>query len=209
MANAEKLGFKTNFSVKHPFIKNKTLPVYVANFVLMDYGDGAIFGCPAHDQRDFDFAKKYKLAIIRVVSDTNSSNKEDLSAAYTGTGKMINSEFLNDLNIEKAKEVIIQKIEDKKIGNKKILFRLKDWGISRQRYWGCPIPIIYLEDGSVVTVDKSELPIMLPDNIDLKSPGNPLENHPTWKKTTCKKSGKPALRETDTLDTFVDSSWYF
>ena len=209
LANAEKLGFKTNFSVKHPFIKNKTLPVYVANFVLMDYGDGAIFGCPAHDQRDFDFAKKYKLAIIRVVSDTNSSNKEDLSAAYTGTGKMINSEFLNDLNIEKAKEVIIQKIEDKKIGNKKILFRLKDWGISRQRYWGCPIPIIYLEDGSVVTVDKSELPIMLPDNIDLKSPGNPLENHPTWKKTTCKKSGKPALRETDTLDTFVDSSWYF
>ena len=109
LANAEKLGFKTNFSVKHPFIKNKTLPVYVANFVLMDYGDGAIFGCPAHDQRDFDFAKKYKLAIIRVVSDTNSSNKEDLSAAYTGTGKMINSEFLNDLNIEKAKEVIIQK----------------------------------------------------------------------------------------------------
>ena len=209
LANAEKLGFKTNFSVKHPFIKNKTLPVYVANFVLMDYGDGAIFGCPAHDQRDFDFAKKYKLAIIRVVSDTNSSNKEDLSAAYTGTGKMINSEFLNDLNIEKAKEIIIKKIEDKKIGNKKILFRLKDWGISRQRYWGCPIPIIYLEDGSVVTVDKSELPIMLPDNIDLKSPGNPLENHPTWKKTTCKKSGKPALRETDTLDTFVDSSWYF
>ena len=209
LANAEKLGFKTNFTVKHPFIKNKTLPVYVANFVLMDYGDGAIFGCPAHDQRDFDFAKKYKLAIIRVVSDTNSSNKEDLSTAYTGTGKMINSEFLNDLNIEKAKEVVIQKIEDKKIGNKKILFRLKDWGISRQRYWGCPIPIIYLEDGSVVTVDKSELPIMLPDNIDLKSPGNPLENHPTWKKTTCKKSGKPALRETDTLDTFVDSSWYF
>ena len=209
LANAEKLGYKTNFLVKHPFIKNKNLPIYVANFVLMDYGDGAIFGCPAHDQRDFDFAKKYKLPIIRVVSEDKTEDEKQLSAAYTGKGKMINSEFLNGLEIEKAKDLIIKKIEDEKIGNKKILFRLKDWGISRQRYWGCPIPIIYLKDGSIIPVEKSDLPISLPEDIDLKSPGNPLENHPTWKKTFCKKSGKPALRETDTLDTFVDSSWYF
>ncbi len=208
LANAEKLGFKTNFLVEHPFVKEKKLPIYVANFVLMDYGDGAIFGCPAHDQRDYDFAKKYELPIIRVVSEKKTDDKE-LASAYTGSGKMINSEFLNGLEIQKAKDLIIKKIEDKKIGNKKILFRLKDWGISRQRYWGCPIPIIYFKDGSIAPVDKSELPITLPENIDLKTPGNPLENHPTWKKTICKKTGKPALRETDTLDTFVDSSWYF
>ena len=176
----------------------------------MDYGNGAIFGCPAHDQRDFDFAKKYKLPIIKVVSDENDSEKgEKMKTAYTGSGKIINSDFLNGLSVDEAKKTIIDKIEKNKIGEKKILFRLKDWGISRQRYWGCPIPMIYLEDGSIVPVDKSELPITLPEDVDLNSSGNPLENHPSWKKTTCKKTGKPAVRETDTLDTFVDSSWYF
>ena len=210
LANAEKLGFNTQFHVDHPFLKGKKIPIFVANFVLMDYGNGAIFGCPAHDQRDFDFAKKYKLPIIRVVSDADNSNDGDkMKEAFTGNGKMVNSEFLNNLDVEKAKNVIIDKIENIKIGKKQTLFRLKDWGISRQRYWGCPIPMIYLEDGSVVPVDKSELPITLPNEVDLKSSGNPLQNHPTWKKTTDKKTGKPAIRETDTLDTFVDSSWYF
>ncbi len=210
LANAEKLGFDTKLFAEHPFIKNKKLPIYVANFVLMDYGNGAIFGCPAHDQRDFDFAKKYKLPIIKVVSDENDSEKGDkMKTAYTGSGKIINSDFLNGLSVDEAKKTIIDKIEKNKIGEKKILFRLKDWGISRQRYWGCPIPMIYLEDGSIVPVDKSELPITLPEDVDLNSSGNPLENHPSWKKTTCKKTGKPAIRETDTLDTFVDSSWYF
>ena len=198
LANAEKLGFNTNLFVNHPFIKNKKIPVYFANFVLMDY--------PAHDQRDFDFAKKYGLEVIKVVSDNID---RDLDEAYLGTGKIINSDFLNGFDSQVAKDKIIKEIEKKNLGEKKTLFRLKDWGISRQRYWGCPIPIIYLEDGSFKPVDKSELPIMLPDDIDLNSQGNPLENHATWKKTIDLKTGKPAIRETDTLDTFVDSSWYF
>ena len=206
LANAEKIGFDTGFFVKHPFISGKKLPVYFANFVLMDYGTGAIFGCPAHDQRDFDFANKYKLPIIKVVSDNKD---EKLSEAYTGQGNLINSDFLNGLDIEKAKIKIINEIEKKKIGKKRVLFRLKDWGISRQRYWGCPIPMIYLDDGTIVPVDKSELPVELPDDVDLNSQGNPLENHPTWKKTFHKPTGRKAIRETDTLDTFVDSSWYF
>ena len=206
LANAEKLGFNTNLFVNHPFIKNKKIPVYFANFVLMDYGTGAIFGCPAHDQRDFDFAKKYGLEVIKVVSDNID---RDLDEAYLGTGKIINSDFLNGFDNQVAKDKIIKEIEKKNLGEKKTLFRLKDWGISRQRYWGCPIPIIYLEDGSFKPVDKSELPIMLPDDIDVNSQGNPLENHATWKKTIDLKTGKAAIRETDTLDTFVDSSWYF
>jgi leucyl-tRNA synthetase len=206
LANAEKLGFNTGISVLHPFINDKKIPIYFANFVLMDYGTGAIFGCPAHDQRDYDFAKKYNLDIIKVVSDGNDL---ELKEAYLGGGKMINSEFLNNLEMTEAKEKIIKEVENKKIGNSKTMFRLKDWGISRQRYWGCPIPMIYLEDGSVVPVDKSELPIVLPDDIDLNSKGNPLDSHPNWKKTTQKTTGKKAVRETDTLDTFVDSSWYF
>lgn len=210
LANADKLGFKTKLFALHPFIKNKKIPIYVANFVLMDYGKGAIFGCPAHDQRDFDFAKKYKLPIIRVVSDKDKSkNNEEMKEAFTGIGKIINSNFLDNLDIPEAKETIIKEVEKKKIGQKKTLFRLKDWGISRQRYWGCPIPMIYLEDGSVIPVEKSELPVRLPNDVDLNSNGNPLDNHPSWKKTFHKKSGKPATRETDTLDTFVDSSWYF
>ena len=206
IANAEKYGFKTGLFVIHPFEKTKKLPVYFANFVLMDYGSGAIFGCPAHDQRDFDFAKKYDLEILQVVS--NGNNKE-LTEAYTGDGKMINSSFLNNLSIDGAKKKIISEIENKGLGKSKVLFRLKDWGISRQRYWGCPIPMIYLEDGSVVPVEKSELPIVLPDDIDLSTNNNPLETHPTWKQTIHKATGKNAVRETDTLDTFVDSSWYF
>ena len=211
LANAEKVGFKTNMHCIHPFIKNKRIPIYVANFVLMDYGTGAIFGCPAHDQRDLDFAKKYKLEVIEVVSEDKSITKDfsKISEAYTGNGTIINSDFLNGLAIEDGKEKIIKEIEKKKIGNKKITFRLKDWGISRQRYWGCPIPMVYLENGDIVPVDKSELPITLPKDVDLEKSGNPLENHPTWKNTKQKSTGKSAVRETDTLDTFVDSSWYF
>ena len=211
LANAEKVGFKTNMHCMHPFIKNKRIPIYVANFVLMDYGTGAIFGCPAHDQRDLDFAKKYKLEVIEVVSEDKSITKDfsKISEAYTGNGTIINSDFLNGLAIEDGKEKIIKEIEKKKIGNKKITFRLKDWGISRQRYWGCPIPMVYLENGDIVPVDKSELPITLPKDVDLEKSGNPLENHPTWKNTKQKSTGKSAVRETDTLDTFVDSSWYF
>ena len=183
IANAEKIGFDTGFVASHPFIKGKSIPVFIANFILMDYGTGAIFGCPAHDQRDLDFAKKYKLEIIQVVKSNNvvENNKKD--KAYDGDGKLINSDFLNNLSVNDAKQKIIEEIEKRKIGNKKISFRLKDWGISRQRYWGCPIPMIYLKDGTVVPVDKSELPIKLPDNVDLNTKGNPLENHPNWKIT--------------------------
>ena len=211
LANAEKIGYDTKLFAVHPFIKGKKLPVYVANFILMDYGTGAIFGCPAHDQRDLDFAKKYNLPVTEVVSDNPAKPKnfEKLSDAYVGDGTIVNSEFLNGLNIEQAKTKIIKEIEKLKIGEKKTTFRLKDWGISRQRYWGCPIPMIHLEDGSIVPVDKSELPVKLPEDIDLNQNGNPLEKHKSWKKTVYKKTGKPATRETDTLDTFVDSSWYF
>jgi leucyl-tRNA synthetase len=207
LASAEKLGYNTNLFAQHPFIKDKVIPIFFANFVLMDYGSGAIFGCPAHDQRDFDFARKYNLEITKVVSD--GSSKKEVTEAYVGSGKLINSDFLNNLDVDTAKDKIINEIEIKKIGKRKTLYRLKDWGISRQRYWGCPIPIIYLEDGTPVPVDKSELPIELPDDVDLNTKGNPLENHPTWKNTTHKLTGKIAVRETDTLDTFVDSSWYF
>ena len=207
LANAEKIGFNTKLFVKHPFIKGKKIPIFFANFVLMDYGTGAIFGCPAHDQRDFEFAKKYNLEIIKVVSDKDE--KKELVEAFTGNGKIINSDFLNNLEVDDAKLRIIDEIEKRGIGAKKTLYRLKDWGISRQRYWGCPIPMIYLDDGTIVPVDKSELPIELPNDIDLSTQGNPLESHPNWKMTTQKSTGKKATRETDTLDTFVDSSWYF
>ena len=206
LANAEKIGFQTKIFADHPFTKGKKLPLYVANFVLMDYGTGAIFGCPAHDQRDLDFANKYNLEVIQVI---NSNEKISKQEAYTGDGKLINSSFLNGLDVEVAKKKIIEEIEKKNIGKRKTTFRLKDWGISRQRYWGCPIPMLYLEDGSIVPVEKDELPIKLPEDVDLNSTGNPLNNHPSWKKTIYKKTGRPALRETDTLDTFVDSSWYF
>jgi leucyl-tRNA synthetase len=208
LSKNEKLGFKTPFFVLHPFL-NKKIPIYVANFILMDYGTGAIFGCPAHDQRDLEFAKKYNLEIIAVVSPNKSKSIIINDQAYTDDGYIINSDFLNDLSIEDAKKNIIQRIEEKKIGNSKTIYRLKDWGISRQRYWGCPIPIMYREDGKVVLVPEKDLPIELPKDIDFSKPGNPLENHPTWKHTKCPETGMKAVRETDTLDTFVDSSWYF
>jgi len=208
LSKNEKLGFKTPFFVLHPFI-NKKIPIYVANFILMDYGTGAIFGCPAHDQRDLEFAKKYNLEIIPVVSPNKFKSIVINDQAYTEDGYIINSDFLNDLSIEEAKKNIIQRIEEEKIGNSKIIFRLKDWGISRQRYWGCPIPIMYREDGKVILVPEKDLPIELPKDVDFSKPGNPLENHPTWKYTKCPETGMKAVRETDTLDTFVDSSWYF
>ena len=208
LSKNEKIGFKTPFSVFHPFL-NKKIPIYVANFVLMDYGTGAIFGCPAHDLRDLEFAKKYKLEIITVVSPKQSELIAVEDNAYIDNGYIINSDFLNGLKVEEAKKIIIQKFKEKKIGNPKTIYRLKDWGISRQRYWGCPIPIMYREDGKIMLVPEKDLPVKLPKDIDLSKPGNPLENHPTWKNTICPETGMKAIRETDTLDTFVDSSWYF
>ena len=204
----EKIGIPTKLSIKHPFIKNKKLPLFIANFILMDYGTGAIYGCPAHDQRDFDFAKKYNLEIINVIKPLDTNSAED-NQAYTGEGYLINSSFLDGLSISDAKEKIIHEIEKIRIGKKTINYRLRDWGISRQRYWGCPIPILYREDGEIIPVPEKNLPVELPDEIDLSQSGNPLENHPEWKFTTCPHTGMKAIRETDTLDTFVDSAWYF
>ena len=208
LSKNEKLGFKTSFSVFHPF-SNKKIPIYVANFILMDYGTGAIFGCPAHDQRDLEFAIKYDLEILPVVTPEKSKAINIKDQAYTEDGYIVNSEFINDLTVEEAKRKIIQKLEEKKIGKSKITYRLKDWGVSRQRYWGCPIPIMYREDGKIILVPEKDLPVTLPRDIDFNKPGNPLENHPTWKYTKCPETGMKAIRETDTLDTFVDSSWYF
>ena len=209
IANAEKIGFKTKLLAKNPLDKNQTVPVYFANFVLMDYGFGAVFGCPAHDQRDFDFAKKYNLKIKTVVKPVNEDNNFTVTKeAYTGTGLIMNSEFLNNLKV--PDESIIETIkilEKKNLGKKKINFRLKDWGVSRQRYWGCPIPIIYDEKGNYKTVPEKDLPVRLPQNIDLNSKGNPLSAVEEWNKIEI--DGKIYTRETDTLDTFVDSSWYF
>ena len=209
LSKNEKLGFKTSYFVHHPFIKDKKMPIYVSNFILMDYGTGAIYGCPAHDQRDLEFALKYKLEILPVVSPNKSENIKIKDEAFVDDGFIINSDFLNDLSVNEAKRKIIKIIEDKKIGISKIIYRLKDWGISRQRYWGCPIPILYREDGKVIPVPEKNLPVTLPEDIDFSKPGNPLENHPTWKYTKCPETGMKAIRETDTLDTFVDSSWYF
>jgi len=209
LSKNEKLGFKTPYFVHHPFIKDKKLPIYVSNFILMDYGTGAIYGCPAHDQRDLEFALKYKLEVLPVVSPNKSQDIKIKDEAYIDDGFIINSDFLNDLSVSEAKRKIIKIIEDKRIGNSKTIYRLKDWGISRQRYWGCPIPILYREDGKIIPVPEKDLPVTLPKDIDFSKPGNPLENHPTWKNTKCPETGMKAIRETDTLDTFVDSSWYF
>ena len=208
LSTNEKLGFKTPFFAFHPFL-NKKMPIYVANFILMDYGSGAIFGCPAHDQRDLEFATKYKLEIIPVVSSEKNKITNIKDQAYIDEGYNFNSDFLNGLPTEESKKIIIQKLREKKIGNLKIIYRLKDWGISRQRYWGCPVPIMYREDGKIILVPEKDLPVTLPKDIDFSKPGNPLENHPTWKYTKCPETGMKAIRETDTLDTFVDSSWYF
>ncbi len=211
IAKTEKEGVCIDYFVKHPLIKDKFLPVYVANFILMDYGSGAIYGCPAHDQRDLDFAKKYDLDVIPVILPENSDKDsfEIFDEAYVGNGILINSDFLNGLDIKKAQDKIINHLETEKVGKKKINFRLRDWGVSRQRYWGCPIPIIYREDGKILSVPDDQLPIELPDDVNLNQSGNPLSNHPTWKYTKCSETGMNAIRETDTLDTFVDSAWYF
>jgi leucyl-tRNA synthetase len=206
----EKKGFDTGLTVTHPLDPDWQLPVYVANFVLMDYGTGAVFGVPAHDQRDLDFARKYDLPVKRVVSDG-----EDTGAiftgneAYTGPGTIVNSAFLDGMTIEAAQQTVIDRAQSKGWGKAQTTWRLRDWGVSRQRYWGTPIPIIHCDSCGPVPVPKDQLPVVLPEDIDFETPGNPLERHPTWKHVDCPKCGTAARRETDTLDTFVDSSWYF
>ena len=209
IAQAEKIGFKTKLLAVNPLNPKNKVPVYFANFVLMDYGFGAVFGCPAHDQRDFDFAKKYNLEIKTVVKPKNERDSFEVKdEAYTGSGNLINSEFLNGFSVpEESISETIKILEDKKIGYKKINFRLKDWGISRQRYWGCPIPIAYDEDNNIIKIPEKDLPVKLPENIDLNTRGNPLDSQTDWKSVVINK--KKCTRETDTLDTFVDSSWYF
>ena len=208
IAQAEKIGFKTNLLAVNPLNKKK-VPVYFANFVLMDYGFGAIFGCPAHDQRDLDFALKYNLEVTAVVKPEKENNQFKIDKeAYTGPGIIFNSSFLNDLRApEESISETINHLEKKKIGKKKINFRLKDWGISRQRYWGCPIPIAYNKNNEVVKIPIENLPIKLPEDINLNTTGNPLDHQHEWKKI--KIDGEDCTIETDTLDTFVDSSWYF
>ncbi len=209
IAVGEKIGFKTNLKAINPLNTDQKVPVYFANFVLMDYGFGAVFGCPAHDQRDFDFAKKYNLEIKTVVSpDGASETFQVTNEAYSGPGKLINSDFLNGLEVPNNSVIkTIEILEERKIGKKKINFRLKDWGVSRQRYWGCPIPIAYDNSGNPHPIPDDMLPVKLPENIDLNSKGNPLDNQISWKEVEI--NGKKLIRETDTLDTFVCSSWYY
>ncbi|EGF92025.1 leucyl-tRNA synthetase [Asticcacaulis biprosthecium C19] len=208
---AEKLGFDTGIKVDHPFKPGTTLPVWVANFVLMDYGTGAIFGCPAHDQRDLDFARKYNLPVTEVVLPNGADPTTWYvgNEAYTGPGTIFHSDFLDGLEIEAAKDAAIERIEALGLGTGATVFRLRDWGVSRQRYWGCPIPVIHCEACGVVPVPDDQLPVVLPEDVTFDIPGNPLERHPTWKHVNCPSCGAKARRETDTLDTFVDSSWYF
>ena len=207
----EKNGFQTSLFVEHPLIKNKQLPVFIANFILMDYGSGAIFGCPAHDQRDLDFARKYNLDVVPVIlpKDKNRGSYKIISEAYTGEGALINSSFLDGLSIEQAKERVFENLREKGLVEKKINYKLRDWGLSRQRYWGCPIPMLYREDGKIIPVNKNSLPVALPEIKKFDSPGNPLDNIESWKNTTCPITGMKATRETDTFDTFFESSWYF
>jgi leucyl-tRNA synthetase len=207
---AEKRGFDTGFKVKHPF-NGQEYPVWIANFVLMEYGTGAIFGCPAHDQRDLDFARKYGLSVTPVVlppgADAASYSVGDV--AHTEDGVAYNSDFLDGLGVAAAKRRVIDELEKLSTGQGIVNWRLRDWGVSRQRYWGCPIPFIHCDDCGVVPVPDDQLPVRLPDDVDFAKPGNPLDNHPSWKHVACPKCSKPARRETDTCDTFVDSSWYY
>ncbi|KAA3499944.1 leucine--tRNA ligase [Rhizobium rhizogenes] len=216
LETAEKKGVDTGVKVVHPLEPSWELPVYVANFVLMDYGTGAIFGCPSGDQRDLDFARKYGLPVVAVVApegpDAASFTVED--TAFTDDGVMINSGFLNGMKTADAFEAVVQKLSAEMLGNapqaeRKVNFRLRDWGISRQRYWGCPIPVIHCEVCGVVPVPKKDLPVKLPDDVTFDLPGNPLDRHPTWRHVSCPQCGHDARRETDTMDTFVDSSWYY
>ncbi len=209
IAQGEKIGFNTDLMAFNPLNTKEKVPIYFANFVLMDYGFGAVFGCPAHDQRDLDFALKYNLPVKTVVKPLDEDEKYKVKKeAYTGPGEIINSDFLNGLKAPEESIIkTIEILEEKKLGNKKINFRLKDWGVSRQRYWGCPIPIAYDKNGNVLTIPKDHLPVKLPENINLNEKGNPLDNEKSWKNV--KVNGIDCFRETDTLDTFVDSSWYF
>ena len=208
---AEKLGYDTGLVCINPLIPDQRLPIYVANFVLMDYGTGAIFGCPGHDQRDLDFARKYGRPVTPVVlpPDADPETFAIGDEAYVGPGTIFNSQFLDGLDVSAAKRTVITHLNDLGVGKSKITFRLRDWGVSRQRYWGCPIPIIKCTTCGIVPVPKEQLPVRLPEDIELGQVGNPLDRHPTWKQVTCPKCGGAAERETDTLDTFVDSSWYF
>ncbi|HKP77796.1 MAG TPA: class I tRNA ligase family protein, partial [Phenylobacterium sp.] len=204
-------GYDTGLRVKHPFDPSWELPVWIANFILMDYGTGAIFACPAHDQRDLDFCRKYGLPVKAVVlpPGEDAATFEIGSEAYTGPGTIYHSDFLDSLDIEAAKAAAIARIEAQDDGEGATVFRLRDWGVSRQRAWGCPIPVVHCETDGVVPVPKDQLPVAHPADIEFGKAGNALERHATWKHTTCPKCGGPATRETDTLDTFVDSSWYF
>jgi leucyl-tRNA synthetase len=212
----EKLGFDTGIKAIHPFDPTWTLPVYVANFVLMEYGTGAIFGCPAHDQRDLDFVNKYGLGNIPVVCPPDADPKSFVitDVAYDGEGRMINSRFLDGMTIEEAKEDVARRLEKEMrdgspVAERQVNFRLRDWGISRQRFWGCPIPVIHCDKCGVVPVPDADLPVTLPEDATFDKPGNALDHHPTWKHVDCPTCGGRAVRETDTMDTFVDSSWYF
>lgn len=213
---AEKKGFDTGIRVVHPFDASWTIPVYVANFVLMDYGTGAIFGCPAHDQRDLDFANKYGLPVRPVVlpAGADAAAFQVTEEAYVEDGAMFNSRFLNGMSPARAFDEVATRLSGETTGNRpmaerKVQFRLRDWLISRQRYWGCPIPVIHCDDCGAVPVPDDQLPVLLPDDVSFERPGNPLDHHPTWKHAACPKCGKAARRDTDTMDTFVDSSWYF
>jgi len=211
MEAAEKLGIDTGLKVTHPLDPNWELPVFVANFVLMEYGTGAIFGCPAHDQRDLDFARKYELPVTAVVCPEG----EDAATfgvgteAFTGDGVLVNSRFLDGLSVDAAKSAVMERLGAEQHGELTTSYRLRDWGISRQRYWGCPIPVVHCSSCGVVPVPAAELPVRLPDDVTFEATGNPLEHHPTWKHVNCPSCGEAALRDTDTMDTFVDSSWYF
>ena len=208
---AEKRGYDTGLRVKHPFLENVTFPVWIANFVLMEYGTGAIFGCPAHDQRDLDFARKYGLEVTPVVlppgADPDSFTVG--TEAYVGPGTIFNSNFLDGFDVDAAKRAAIETLERQGVGRGVVNWRLRDWGMSRQRYWGCPIPVIHCHACGIVPVPADQLPVLLPDDVTFDRPGNPLDHHPTWKHVACPRCGAAALRETDTCDTFVDSSWYF
>jgi leucyl-tRNA synthetase len=210
LETAEKRGFDTGARVVHPLDPDWSLPVYVANFVLMDYGTGAIFGCPAHDQRDLDFARKYGLPVTRVVAPSPEEADEPIGEeAYSGPGRLVNSRFLDGLTAEDAIREVIARAEAEGWGEGTTVWRLRDWGVSRQRYWGTPIPIVHCEACGPVAVPRDQLPVVLPEDIDFETPGNPLDRHPSWSRIDCPDCGAPARRETDTLDTFVDSSWYF
>lgn len=207
---AEKMGFDTGLAVEHPLDPNWHMPVWVVNYVLMDYGTGAIFGCPAHDQRDLDFARKYELPVHRVIADGDETAQHfSGDEAYTGPGRLVNSHFLDGMTIDEAKAAIIARAEHEGWGKGTTVWRLRDWGVSRQRYWGTPIPFIHCDACGLLPVPKSQLPVVLPEDADFSVPGNPLDRHPTWKHVACPSCGGEAQRETDTLDTFVDSSWYF